>query len=150
MFAEPFEAKDGYRIWLDLDETDELLATASSFLNPSTKQCRLRDLHRSNDCGQVPCDIRNWVDPFNDGGSLENREVRELSLHSTNKTMNNWLALVNTESRWPHELPVPREPLYGGRQHAVWGVSIYPYKPPEGSHITWQRPFSDQFDGAFP
>ena len=30
MFAEPFEEKDGYRIWLDLDETDELLAAADS------------------------------------------------------------------------------------------------------------------------
>jgi integrase len=30
MFAEPFEGKDGYRIWLDLDETDELLAAADS------------------------------------------------------------------------------------------------------------------------
>jgi len=30
MFAEPFEGKDGYRIWLDLDETDQLLAAASS------------------------------------------------------------------------------------------------------------------------
>jgi integrase len=30
MFAEPFEGKDGYRIWLDLEETDELLAAADS------------------------------------------------------------------------------------------------------------------------
>jgi len=30
MFAEPFAGKDGYRIWLDLDETDELLAAADS------------------------------------------------------------------------------------------------------------------------
>jgi hypothetical protein len=30
MFAEPFEAKDDYRIWLDLSETDELLAAADS------------------------------------------------------------------------------------------------------------------------
>ena len=30
MFAEPFEGKDGYRIWLDLEKTDELLATANS------------------------------------------------------------------------------------------------------------------------
>jgi integrase len=30
MFAEPFEGKDGYRIWLDLDETDQLLAAADS------------------------------------------------------------------------------------------------------------------------
>ncbi len=30
MFAEPFEEKDGYRIWLDLNETDQLLAAADS------------------------------------------------------------------------------------------------------------------------
>jgi len=30
MFAEPFEAKDDYRIWLDLSETNELLAAADS------------------------------------------------------------------------------------------------------------------------
>ncbi len=30
MFAEPFDGKDGYRIWLDLDETDQLLAAADS------------------------------------------------------------------------------------------------------------------------
>jgi len=30
MFAEPFETDDGYRIWLDLDETDQLLAAADS------------------------------------------------------------------------------------------------------------------------
>jgi integrase len=30
MFAEPFEGKDGYRIWLDLKETDQLLAAADS------------------------------------------------------------------------------------------------------------------------
>jgi integrase len=30
MFAEPFDGKDGYRIWLDLEETDELLAAADS------------------------------------------------------------------------------------------------------------------------
>jgi hypothetical protein len=30
MFAEPFEGKDGYRIWLDLEESDELLAAADS------------------------------------------------------------------------------------------------------------------------
>ncbi len=30
MFAEPFEGKDGYRIWLDLEETDQLLAAADS------------------------------------------------------------------------------------------------------------------------
>jgi integrase len=30
MFAEPFEEKDSYRIWLDLDETDQLLAAADS------------------------------------------------------------------------------------------------------------------------
>lgn len=30
MFAEPFGGRDGYRIWLDLDETDELLAAADS------------------------------------------------------------------------------------------------------------------------
>ena len=30
MSAEPFEGKDGYRIWLALDETDQLLAAADS------------------------------------------------------------------------------------------------------------------------
>jgi len=30
MFAEPFEGKDSYRIWLDLDETGQLLAAADS------------------------------------------------------------------------------------------------------------------------
>jgi len=30
MFAEPFAGKDGYRIWLDLEETDQLLAAADS------------------------------------------------------------------------------------------------------------------------
>lgn len=30
MFAEPFEAKDDYRIWLDLSETNELLAAVNS------------------------------------------------------------------------------------------------------------------------
>jgi hypothetical protein len=30
MFAEPFNKRDGYRIWLDLDETDQLLAAAGS------------------------------------------------------------------------------------------------------------------------
>jgi len=30
MFAEPFDDTDGYRIWLDLDETDLLLQTADS------------------------------------------------------------------------------------------------------------------------
>jgi len=30
MFAEPFDDTDGYRIWLDLDETDQLLQTADS------------------------------------------------------------------------------------------------------------------------
>jgi integrase len=30
MFAEPFDGKDGYRIWLDLDETDQLLAAVDS------------------------------------------------------------------------------------------------------------------------
>jgi Phage integrase family. len=30
MFAEPFDTEDGYRIWLDLDETDQLLAAADS------------------------------------------------------------------------------------------------------------------------
>lgn len=28
MFAEPFDEKDGFRIWLDLDETDQLLSAA--------------------------------------------------------------------------------------------------------------------------
>lgn len=28
MFAEPFETKDGFRIWLDLEETDELINAA--------------------------------------------------------------------------------------------------------------------------
>jgi integrase len=30
MFAETFAGKDSYRIWLDLDETDQLLAAADS------------------------------------------------------------------------------------------------------------------------
>ena len=30
MFAEPFEDKDGFRIWLDLDETDQLINAAES------------------------------------------------------------------------------------------------------------------------
>lgn len=30
MFAEPFEDQDGFRIWLDLEETDQLLAAARS------------------------------------------------------------------------------------------------------------------------
>jgi hypothetical protein len=34
MVAEPFEGKDGYRIWLDLDKTDELLAAADSRETP--------------------------------------------------------------------------------------------------------------------
>jgi integrase len=30
MFAEPFDGKEGYRIWLDLDETNQLLAATDS------------------------------------------------------------------------------------------------------------------------
>jgi hypothetical protein len=37
MFAEPFNDADGYRIWLDLDETDELLAAADSLEEPDSK-----------------------------------------------------------------------------------------------------------------